>query len=122
MKLARAQLVFACAAHLAIYLVAAPEHVADTSWPDHARFHVLEAIFWVAAVDVIAAAIAWWPLARGERWAWWALALTWVLVHASYFVAIIALPAGRPPNASADITLGITAAIFAAGLVAARRR
>lgn len=114
-------IVLACAAHLVIYLVAAPEHVVATEWPAHARFHVLEAICWAAGLDLAIAAIAWVPLARGERWAWWAAALGFVTGHASYFGAIAALPAGRPPNLSADVTLGLAAALFALGLVLTAR-
>jgi phage shock protein PspC (stress-responsive transcriptional regulator) len=122
MTLARVLLVLGTVGHLLIYLVAAPEHVVDASWPDHARFHVLEAIFWAAGLDVVALAITWWPLPRREPWAWWALAAVFLFGHVSYVISIIALPEGRPPNVSADITLAIAGALFGVGLVLARPR
>jgi hypothetical protein len=123
-SIARALLVLGSLGHLIIYLVAAPEHVADIGWPAHARFHVLEAIFWVAGLDLAAVALACWPLPRGERWSLWALVGVWMTGHVSYFAAVALLPAGRPPNLSADVSLGAAFAIYSAGLALAffRRR
>lgn len=112
----------ASALHLLCYLYAAPEHVVDPTWLPHSRFHILQAMFWVAGADALAMGIAWYPLARRERWATVALGIHFLMVHASYFFAMAALPAGRPPELIAHVALGAVALLFAAGLVGASRR
>jgi hypothetical protein len=107
----------ASVAHAMVYLVAAPEHVVDQAWPDHARFHVLQALVWVVGFDLVAAVIALIPLRRGERWALWALGAAFVALHVGYFAAEIALPDGAPHDRlRADGVLGAVLVLYAAGL------
>jgi hypothetical protein len=120
-KLARLLLCLGSLGHLLIYLIAAPEHVVDAAWPDHARFHILQAMFWIAGLDLVATAIAWRLPDHRDRWALAALCVVWFTAHASYFIAIAALPDGRPPNLSADLSLAAALLLYTTGLGLALR-
>ncbi|MCA9705804.1 MAG: hypothetical protein KDK70_08155 [Myxococcales bacterium] len=113
-RLGRALLVFASVGHILGYLYAAPEHVVDPSWPPHARFHVLQAIFWIAGLDLAAVAIVLGPLAREQRWARATLLMIWPFAHVAYFVAL--LRGGGPPETSAHLALGVLLVMYGAGL------
>src|SRR5687768_17554016 len=103
-------MVFASVAHLVAYFIAAPEHVVDPSWPDHARFHLAQAIFWVAGLDVLSAYVAY----RGGSTL--ILAAVFLTAHLSYFVSMLLVPDGRPPALTAHLSLGAIALVFLAGL------
>ena len=49
-----------------------PSHSRDRTWPAHARFHLTWAAGKLFALGCSILALAWVPLRRGERWAWWA--------------------------------------------------
>ena len=49
-----------------------PSHARDRTWPAHARFHLTWAAGKLFALGCSILALAWVPLRRGERWAWWA--------------------------------------------------
>lgn len=108
-------------AHAAAYCVAAPEHVVDAGWPDHARFHVLQALIWIVALDLALAALALGPLRKGRRGVLPVIGLGGLGAHGAYFAAMIAQPAGRPPELSSHLILGGIAAVFALGFVLAVR-
>jgi hypothetical protein len=118
MRLAQALLGLATLIHVISYVVAAPEHVVDTSWPLHARFHVLQALQWAVGFDLVVA----WLIVRlaRERWVLGPLAIAFVLLHGAYFVSF-AVRGGEPSNVSAHIALGTAMALYAAGLAVAWR-
>jgi len=100
--------------HIGAYLYAAPEHVVDLSWPDHARFHVLQAIFWIVGFDLVLLALILGPLARGRAWVRQVLLLAWPFVHGAYFFAL--LRGGGPPETSAHVALGALLLLYGVGL------
>lgn len=55
--------------HIGFYLYAVPQHAIDPAWPDHAQFHIVQAIFWVVGLDLTAAMIAFFLLPSTKRWA-----------------------------------------------------
>ena len=118
-KLGRALLAFASVAHMGGYLYAAPEHVVDPLWPPHARFHVLQALLWIVGFDLVLLLVILGPLARGDRWARWALLLAWPFVHGGYFVAL--LRGGGPPELGAHLALLVVALLYGVGLAMAWR-
>lgn len=109
-------IVVASVGHLAAYLVAAPVDVADATWPLHARFHVLQALLWIAGLDAVIVALALGPLRRGERWSWWTLVSAGASAHAGYFASLAAIRGGGPPEMSAHLVLGALMAAYGAGL------
>jgi hypothetical protein len=100
---------------------AVPEHIVDPTWPLHARFHVMQAVFWITGLDGAILVLTWGPLLRQEQWSLWALLALLVFAQISYFVAALALPKGRPPSRgnAYDWILGAVVGIYAAGLVVA---
>ena len=95
-----------------------PNHAFDTTWPVHARFHVI----WGAANHIgfalLAAAVALFPLRRGEAWSWWAL-LLWVLLgNYSIFVAMLLQPGAVTlgPIYLTAMAAGYSALLVALGL------
>lgn len=110
-------LALASIGHLIGYGFAVPEHIVDAAWPAHARFHVFQALLWLAAVDLVAAGIALGPFARGDRWARWALLAVLLLVHVGYFVALAFFPDGHPaPGMAAHVPLGAALVLFVVAL------
>ncbi len=56
-------------------LIVNPTHLSDPTWPIHAKDHLVRAIYFMAGLNLVAMLIAYYPLRKGERWAWWALAI-----------------------------------------------
>lgn len=94
-----------------------PDHLVDSSWPPHARFHAIQALLWVIAINVTIAIVALGPVRRGERWGLWLLALLLVCGQGSYFIAFGFIPGGAPPEAYAHTGSAISAALYAVGLL-----
>lgn len=103
--------------HIGAYFVAAPKHVVDPSWPDHARFHILQAIFWITGLDITAAVIGFYLLPSTKTWIKLLLSFIFVTAHLSYFISMFLIPAGRPPEFSAHLILGSFSSVYLAGLV-----
>ncbi len=109
-------LAFATVAHAVGYLFAAPEHVVDPEWPLHARFHILQALLWGVGFDAMILVIVLGPFRAGARWARHLLVLAIPFLHGAYFIAIAAIPDGKPPEMWAHVLLGIVAAMYVLGL------
>jgi hypothetical protein len=77
------------------YWFAVPEHMVDRTWPLHARFHLIQAFFWITGLDVAILVLIWWPLQQHELWSLWLLLALFLFAQLSYFVALLALPKGR---------------------------
>lgn len=100
------------------YWFALPEHIRDRAWPMHARFHILQAFFWISGLEVAILVLVWWPLQSQERWSLWTLLALLIFTQASYFIAVLILPKGRPPSRRNwyDWALGTALFIYAPGL------
>jgi len=92
------------------------EHVFDTSWPDHARFHALQALMWLGGLTVAVVGIATGPLRRGERWSYAVLAALLLLGQGSYFVSLVVVPDGAPTEWYATPLSALNMGLYAAGL------
>jgi hypothetical protein len=112
-----ALILFTSGAWLVGLCVGVPDHLVDESWPPHARFHAIQALLWVVALNVTIAVLALGPVRRGERWALFLLALLLVCGQGSYFIAFTLIPGGAPPEAYAHTGSAISAALFTVGLV-----
>jgi hypothetical protein len=109
------------AGHLIGNVIPTLEHVRDPDWPDHARFHALQAIALLTGMDLIAIALALGPLPRRDRWALWT-ELTYVLfAQGGYFASIAILPQGRPRGAVFHLLYACATAIFLIGLLQSQR-
>ncbi|HJZ88956.1 MAG TPA: hypothetical protein VKN99_27485 [Polyangia bacterium] len=122
MKASSLLIALATVGHAVTYLVAAPPHVMDASWPPHARFHVLQALLWALGFNVLVLVVVARAYGRGERWSWWALATAWLFLHVAYFACLPAVPGGAPTNPHADFVLGALLVVYALGLVLGRWR
>jgi hypothetical protein len=94
-----------------------PDHLTDPTWPPHARFHTLQALLWLVALNVTIAVLVLGPARRGERWALVLLALLFICAQGSYFVAYVLVPGGAPPEAFAHMGSAISATLYAVGLI-----
>ena len=113
--------VASAAGHLIGNVIPTLEHVRDPDWPEHARFHALQAIGLLTGMDLIAIALALGPLRRRDRWALWT-ELTYVLfAQGGYFASIAVLPKGRPRGAVFHVLYACATAIFLAGLLLSQR-
>jgi hypothetical protein len=101
------------------YWFALPEHIMDQAWPMHARFHIIQAVCWITGLDGAILVLAWWPLQHQERWSLWALLLLFLFAQTNHFIALLALPKGRPVSRGNwyDWMLGLDLVIFAVGLI-----
>jgi hypothetical protein len=111
-------IVFTSGAWLLGLCIGVPDHLADSLWPPHARFHTLQALLWLVALNVTIAVLALGPVRRDERWAWILLAVLLVCGQGSYFIALAFIPGGAPPEAYAHTGSAISLALYAVGLVA----
>jgi hypothetical protein len=117
-KLARTLIIAASIVHMVADLYAQSEHVVDTAWPDHARFHTLQALMWIEGLDLVVVVVATQPDAMAVPWSRWALGIGGVVAHGAYFVALWALPLGAPPQGlGAHLPLAAIAVVYALGLV-----
>jgi hypothetical protein len=105
------------------YWFAVPEHIVDKAWPEHARFHMVQAFFWITGLDLALLLLIWIPLQQHERWSLWALLALFIFAQGSYFFAIFGLPKGRPISRGNwyEWMYGLDALLYAIGLVLAAR-
>ena len=109
------------AGHLLGYLPPAWRHVADPTWPPHARFHAFQSLFLVMGSDTAALIAILGPVRRRERWSLWILLLYLFFVQAGYFAAVAAVPKGRPRGLRFHLLFGTALVMFAVGLARAWR-
>ena len=103
------------------YWFALPQHIRDHGWPEHARFHIIQAFLWVTGLEVAILVLTWIPLQQRQIWSFWALLALGICAQANHFVAALVLPKGRPPSRGNlyDWILGLVALIYVVGLVLA---
>lgn len=64
--------------HIAILisqLIVNPTHLSDPTWTMHAKDHLVRGIADMVGLNLVALLVAYYPLRKGERWAWWALVI-----------------------------------------------
>ena len=96
------------------------EHVLDTQWPEHARFHALQLMLWLIGLNLAIVVVAIGPLFRGEGWASKLLLVLAFLGQGSYFLATYYLPGGAPAEAYATPLSALNFLLFLSGLLLAR--
>lgn len=74
---------------------AAKIHLFQVGATAHQNFHVVWEAFKYFAASILALGIAVGPLARGERWAWWAMVVASVALFGGVFLAD-AITGGAP--------------------------
>jgi hypothetical protein len=105
------------AGHLLGYLFPTLRHVGDRSWPVHARFHAFQSLLFTVGSDTTVLFLVFGPLRRRAGWVRWPLAIYFVSVQGGYFVALGALPSGRPRGLHYHIAFALSAALFGSGVV-----
>lgn len=106
----------ACIVQILGYFYALPGHIGDPTWSDHAQFHLVLSWFWLVGLNVAIIALAWKPLQRRERWAFWTLFVLFIFAQGGHFFTSLIVPAGRPDEVWYDYALGSGVLVFATGL------
>jgi hypothetical protein len=71
---------------LVIQTILGPDHMGDP-WPDHAKNHLVQSLFWVVGFNVVAIMIALTSFKKRENWAWWALLASGTFIFAPFFIS-----------------------------------
>ncbi|HMQ32397.1 MAG TPA: hypothetical protein PKD53_16815 [Chloroflexaceae bacterium] len=82
----------ACAAQALGYLSAVNEHAGEAQWSAHAQFHWVEALVWIAALNLAMIVLAWGPLQRAERWSLRLVTALFAAAHGAHWLAKLAVP------------------------------
>jgi len=98
------------------YAYALPGHIGESTWSDHAQFHLFLSWIWLVGLSIAILAIAWGPFQKGDRSSFWILLSLFISGQGGHFIASFVVPAGRPPEFWYDYALGTMALIFAVGL------
>lgn len=99
----------------AIFIVAIPDHVFDSSWPIHARNHALQSLFWIVGFCLLTTLVALKPLQNGAEWALWGVGLAGGFVFGGYFVPIV-VTGGGAPGLLDDVVFTVLFTTYAAGV------
>jgi len=106
----------ACIGQIIGYAYALPGHIGESTWSDHAQFHLFLSWLWIVGLDIAIIALAWGPLQKRERNSFWILLVLFISAQGGHFIASLVVPAGRPSEFWYDYALGSVALIFAIGL------
>lgn len=98
-------------------ILSSPDHSVDPRWSLHASVHLFQGLSWVIGLCAINLIIVRVPLARNERWAWWAVLLSGIVVFGGYFAP--AIYSGFGVGIIDAIGLGLLAIVHALGLALA---
>lgn len=115
-RLAYKLIITASVLHLAGYVFAAPPHAMDEAWPNHARFHIIQSIMWVAGLDLTAIILAYSYDLSEQKWIRRALWVIFVTSFLGYYIAILIFPAGRPPELAAHLLLAVPTVLYLVGM------
>jgi|GEM_PF-4241724 len=70
-------------------------HLRTPDWgTHHAEFHMITGLFYTLALCAIIIVLTWIPLKRGERWAWWTIAVAAVTIHGGHFLGDVLTEGG----------------------------
>ena len=116
LKTAAGIMSLACVIQILSYLYALPGHLNESLWSDHAQFHHVLGWIWLTGLNIGMLILAWGPLQKGEKWAFWALFAMFIFAHGGHFVASLFVPAGRPSEGWYDFAIGTMSLIWAVGL------
>ena len=116
LKNAARLITFASVVQVLGYFYALPGHIGESTWSDHAQFHLFLSWLWIVGLDIAIIALAWGPLQKRERNSFWILLVLFISAQGGHFIASLVVPAGRPSEFWYDYALGSVALIFAIGL------
>lgn len=115
--LAIALLLVAATGHLIGNLVAGFQHLSNLAWTQHARFHLLQSLMFLAGWDLLVIAISLGPFRHGAGWTAWILVAYVLTVPTAYFIAMATIPAGRHRGPLRHLLYLLQALMFLSGLV-----
>ncbi len=116
MKVAASFIAFATVAHMLGFIYGTPQHLWSPTWPPHASWHLLLALFWAVGLDLVILAVVAIPFMKGEKWTLWVLFSSLFFVHGGYLIASMVIPTGTPPAFWENAAVGLDAALYAIGL------
>ena len=90
-------------------------HFMQEQWPPHEMFHLLMGLSGLLATYALILILVWIPLRRGERWAWFAIAVGALIVHGGQWASDVLTDGGLR---NYTVILGSGSLVFA-GIIAA---
>ena len=69
-------------------------HFMQEQWPPHEMFHLLMGLSGLLATYALILILVWIPLRKGERWAWFAIAVGALIVHGGQWVSDVVTGGG----------------------------
>ena len=69
-------------------------HFLLDNWPSHAMFHMFMGLGGLLATYGLILFLAWGPLKRGERWAWYAIGFAASMVHGGQLISDVITDGG----------------------------
>jgi len=98
-------------------------HLPDPAWLQHAKNHLVRAMFGGVGLGLVGLIITFIPFRKGERWAWWALFVIGFFGFGgfwfSYYIAEFTLESERQ---KAVIVNALSLVLYSSGLAIAWRR
>ena len=69
-------------------------HFLREQWPPHAMFHLMMGLSGLLATYALILILVWIPLRKGQRWAWFAIAIGALIVHGGQWLSDVATDGG----------------------------
>jgi len=69
-------------------------HFLQEQWPPHEMFHLLMGLSGLLATYALILILVWIPLRKGERWAWFAIAIGALIVHGGQWASDVMTDGG----------------------------
>ncbi len=73
--------------YLAVEIAGVIDHIRESEWPHHADYHALTGLFLLLTLSVVAVALAWSHVRRGDRTAWWLVTAIGIVVFGGGLLA-----------------------------------
>ncbi|MBE2195918.1 MAG: hypothetical protein IAE83_17215 [Anaerolinea sp.] len=93
------------------------EHLDESTWVAHAQFHLVLSWVWLIGLSLMILVLVWGPFQRRERWSFWLLAAGGFFAHGGFYLSVLLVFEGRPPELVHHALLGVLMLMYLTGLI-----